>query len=343
MATFHIIILGAGPAGLAAALAISRLAAQKSSSVPSLRVTVLEVRPAIATLGGSVNLTPLAMRYLDRLGVGSALRQRGIPVRAIELVSLRTGHRVGRLWPNVDALRAKRHDLVSAMLETARNEAHSERIEIRYGVRTLSIREEGSPSEKGGRIILKLEDGEEISGDLLIGCDGLHSSVRKLYVEPEREEVYSGRAVAYGFVPVTPPGSTGLCRTDGQPAVEDTTVISSRYGSLLVTFCNPQRDNAHVSAVMEVKDEKDGSRDGWKARGEDKQKVQADILASFADGGLKNLSSFLGKVDDWTMYPVYILPRQGKWSRGRALLIGDAAHAVRSHFLSCAGLKHSID
>ncbi len=90
----HILILGAGPAGLATALALARLPASVSTSSPPLRITVLECRaardpqqhqdnlssnsnppsdPHVSTpggldLGGTVNLTPLALRYLDRLG-----------------------------------------------------------------------------------------------------------------------------------------------------------------------------------------------------------------------------------------------------------------------------------
>jgi 2-polyprenyl-6-methoxyphenol hydroxylase-like FAD-dependent oxidoreductase len=191
-------------------------------------------------------------------------------------------------------------------------------------------------SQAGSRIIGKLDSGEEISGDLLVGCDGLHSSVRKLYVDPERNEVYSGKAAAYGFIPVNKAGSTDISRADAQPAVEDTTLISSRYGSLLVTFCEPERKVAHVSAVMDLGEETDDSRNGWKARGDDKRKAHADILASFSGGNLNGLGDFLERVDDWALYPVYILPQKGTWSRGRAVLVGDEAHAVRFTLLYAA-------
>src|SRR4051794_33013119 len=97
----HIIIIGAGPAGLAAALALNQLSTPSSPT----RVTVLELRPNIQTLGGAVNLTPLAMRYLDALGVGARLRPLGVKVSHINITSLRTGTSLGKLWPNVDAIR----------------------------------------------------------------------------------------------------------------------------------------------------------------------------------------------------------------------------------------------
>ena len=90
----HAIIIGAGPAGLAAALALR----QQSTPSSPIRVTLLELRPNVQTLGGAVNLTPLAMRYLDSLGIGPRLRPLGIKVSYIDIISSRTGTSLGKLW-----------------------------------------------------------------------------------------------------------------------------------------------------------------------------------------------------------------------------------------------------
>ena len=80
----HVLILGAGPAGLSAALALAQLSRSQPPPAAPLRVTVLELRPEPTTLGGTINLTPLGLRYLDRLGVGPRLRPRGLRVRGID-------------------------------------------------------------------------------------------------------------------------------------------------------------------------------------------------------------------------------------------------------------------
>lgn len=56
-----------------------------------MEVIVLELRDCPQTIGGAVNLKPLALRYLDFLGVGSSLRPLAAKVSAIELVAHRTG------------------------------------------------------------------------------------------------------------------------------------------------------------------------------------------------------------------------------------------------------------
>ncbi len=321
----HILILGAGPAGLSAAISLAQI---PSSSSPPLRITVLELRSKITTLGGSVNLTPLAMRYLDRLGAGARLRPQGIRVSAIELLSLRTGALLGRLWPDVDALRAKRHDLVSSLMETVQMPEIAERVTVRFGVHVTGIREEAGPSGEDGKVILSLDNGETVEGDILIGCDGLHSAARTLYVDPTRQETYSGKAVAYGFIKLDKAGDARIKRSDGKPAVTDSTLISGRYGSILTSFCEPGRGELHVAAVMQLQDEHGDSKDGWKARGDDKVRVKQDIVARFREGKLEGLPEVIEKVEDWSFFPVYQLPPKGRWFKGRVIIIGDAAHAV---------------
>lgn len=323
----NIIIMGAGPAGLSTALAISQL----PSSSP-IHITILELRPSTATvamLGGSINLTPLALRYLDRLGVGDRLRRLGIPVteKGIELVALRTGAFLGSLWKGADALRVARSDLVACLREAV---GKTDGIEIRYGVRVVDVREDGEGAEGSSEVVAVLDDGEEVRGDILLGCDGLHSVARRLYVEPERKEVYSGKVTAYGFAPAEQPADAGVARADGQPALTDSALFTGRYGSIIMSFSEPSRKEIYAAAMMAMEDGHDGKdeRDGWKAKGADKAQVKENIMRRFSSTKIPGLDALLGRVEHWTLYPIYMLPPGGRWSRGRVMLLGDAAHAV---------------
>lgn len=326
MPGMHAIITGAGPAGLAAALALHE---QSTESSP-IRVTVLELRPSIQTLGGAVNLTPLAMRYLDALGVGSRLRPLGVKVNYINMFSHRTGSSLGRLWPNVDAIRVLRQNLVEAMVQTARA-VPGDRVILRYGAKVTCIEQFGDASGEGAVKIHFTDTAtgreETIEGDLIIGCDGIHSFVRSSLVDPDRRKTYSGRATAYGFIPVSKPGDAGIAAADGSPAVSVSTLVTGQLGSLLVTFFEPSLRKLYLATVIARPEKADGP-DGKRATGEDKEVVQQDFLRRFRGGKLVGLEEAVKRCEEWVSFPVYMLPPDGVWSKDRALLLGDAAHAV---------------
>ena len=79
MASQKIGINGAGIGGLAAAIALRKLGKD---------VVVFEQASRFARVGADINLTPNAVRALDGLGVGEALRE----------TAARPSHRISRVW-----------------------------------------------------------------------------------------------------------------------------------------------------------------------------------------------------------------------------------------------------
>jgi len=323
----HVVVVGAGPSGLAAALALH----QQSSASSPIRVTILELRPKLETIGGAVNLTPLAMRYIDALGAGARLRPRGIKVGNIEIISHRTGATLGKLWPDADALRVKRYDVSLSLLETIQA-LPDNNVSLRFGVRVQAIEETGSTDSSQGGVRVRLTDlsgdnEEALEADVVLGCDGIHSFVRSQYVEPERKKEFSGCATAYGYITLPEPDQTILRKPDGEPAVIDTTLVSARNGSLLFSYCEASRTDLYVAAVVSEK-EKEDARNGWKAVGADMDALKKDLASKFVGGKIQGLDAAVAMCESWFFFPVYMLPAGGKWTKGRVLLLGDAAHAV---------------
>ncbi|KAF2502208.1 FAD/NAD(P)-binding domain-containing protein [Lophium mytilinum] len=302
----HIIIIGGGIAGVASALALLRH--------NKVHCSVFEIRSEPTTIGGAINLTPNALRYLDHLGVLPRLLPKGCEVHHIDVISQRTGANLGQIdFDKVEkfkhrALRILRADLLDALLE----ELEESGVKVQYSKRIDSVleRDDGVEATFG--------DGSKVTGDMLLGCDGIHSSVRMNFVQPERKPVYTGIAVTYGFL-----DAAGL--SDLLP-FDSTTAIFGRFGTFLMSFYTVDRSQLYISVVTETKDM--GSREGWLVRGSDQDALKDDILRRFAGSAMPYLETGMQKIDSWVLYPVFKLPPHGVWHSGQLLLLRDAAHAV---------------
>lgn len=310
------IIVGAGITGLSAAIALKQ-------SIPSIQISVFEIRPIPSTIGGAVNLTPNALRYLSSLNALHHLKIKACPVRTIDIISCRTGLQVSELSfdvPNSDsfqALRAKRADLLSALTETWTKDHDGE---IIYDARLTSIEMTSTHVVRATFTISGTTVTKE--ADILIGCDGIHSAVRSLFIEPDRKQIYSGIATAYGIASIPEAGLPDL-------AFDTTAVFASRRGSLLMSWANPEKTDLYLAAVMQTQEV--SSREGWKAKGGDQDAVRKEIFERFCTSGplAGKFAKVLEILDDWYLYPVYKLPPKGIWKRENVMLLGDAAHAVR--------------
>lgn len=338
---FHIVIVGAGPAGLSTALALVK---QPPVSSSPLHITVLELRDGVQTLGGAVNLTPLALRYLDWLGAGGKLRPQASTVSAIELVAHRTGGLLGRLWPDVDAIRAQRQLLVEALrdaiyeLSTGNQDP---KVDIIYDAKINEMREFGS-MDNGGLEITYVKTGASpgkhtLEADVIIGCDGIHSQVRNALVEPGRKRTYSGKCTTYGYADLRKNGANpselvkSWVRADGCPLITDTTLVTKGNEALLLTYYEPSHEKLYLAFVNPMT-EKENAREGWSVHGADKEGIKRSIRGTFQGGALKCLSEIIDLCEEWFFFPVYMLPQEGDWCKGRAIVIGDAAHAVSRRF-----------
>jgi len=301
----HVLIIGAGTSGLASALALHAL---------NIPCTVYELRATPSTLGGAINLTPNALRCLDQIGVLPHMQGKGCTTRSIEILSAFSGQRIAELsFRNIDkiqyhALRIPREQLLQAMLEAV----GMTNVKIEYGKKVVALTESESSVEA------IFEDGSIAKGDIVLGCDGIHSNVRMKLVDPTRAPVFSNTAAAYGTVPAS---------SISYPIhFEDASINVSRRGSLLAAFCDADKQTLYFAAVMEVKYELD--HEGWKAQRSDQERTRNDIHSRFGGSKGPSLMEMVDKAEDIFFYPVYVLSPRGKWSSERAMLLGDAAHAM---------------
>ncbi|KAL8631420.1 hypothetical protein Q9189_002842 [Teloschistes chrysophthalmus] len=301
----NIIIIGGGISGVAAALALKQ---------QQRKVSIYELRDGPSTIGGALNLTPNALRYLDAWNVLPKLLPRACSVGSFELFNMIDGTKTAEMsLGNVakfgyEVMRILRKDLLDALLETLEEQGTS----VEYGKAVSQIQE----IDGGVRAVFK--DGTRVDAHLLLGCDGIHSRTRMGFVEPDRRPIYTKIAVVLGLV-----DSSSLT---SPIHFRDTAFNMSQNGSLIASYFSPDRRQIFLGALMQTEEEKD--RDGWRVRGADQDRLRAELKDRFQDVKIPCLLEMIGNVKELSLYPVHKLTGGGEWSKGSVMLLGDAAHAV---------------
>ena len=179
------LIVGAGIGGLAAGVALRRAGWQ---------VQILERAASPRELGFALNLAPNAMVALRELGLAARILSAGATLTAAEL---RHAGRVLRRVNIAAALSSRSTPSIVAL----RSVLHGALLDAN-GLDALVL---GSPVERftidRGRVALQVSGGRTFTGDILIGADGVASTIRKQLhpaePPPRRSGYYAARGVAY--------------------------------------------------------------------------------------------------------------------------------------------------
>ena len=282
----RIAVVGAGIAGLTAALALARF---------GVEVTVLERAHPIEPIGAGIQVSPNAMRVVRALGLERALNAIASAPREIVLRDGYAGTVLTRvpLGAAIEArhgapyLAVHRGDLQAVLLDAAR---HAPRLTLRTGVTVTGAEPDGTVLSDAGSDI-----GSE-RFDLVIGADGVRSVVRA--------------AVHDGPVDLT--GATAWranVGTDALPralAGPRTGVWLGREGHLVHYPIRSGRTTNIVAVVP------------------DADVVPGNAFARWSDDARRIVEAG----GTWKPWPTPRLDPSRPWSRGRVVLIGDAAHAM---------------
>lgn len=295
----HVLIAGGGIGGLTAALAFQKY---------GHRVTVLEQASHLGEVGAGLQVSPNGMRVFEALGVTSRVEMNAFRPRAQELrfgkggakflsIPLRAASQ-GR-WGG-EYLHVHRADLIDALGGAL---ADRQADAVHLGCRVKSY------SQDESSITAHLETGEAVTGDLLVGADGIHSAIRTQIAGADAPR-YTGCAAWRAVVPVSELGEFA------PPETACVWVGARRHA---VTYRLRRGSLANFVGVVETKQE---HAESWTATGAREQALKD--FKRWSPVILKILEK-AETLNRWSLYDRAPLER---WSDGRAVLLGDACHPM---------------
>ncbi len=287
-----VLVVGAGTAGAATAILLADA---------GVRVDLVEIRPDVTALGSGITLQGNALRVLRQLGVLTECLVRGWPAEAMvlrapdaaasvlaELVEHRSG------GPDLPAsMGMYRPDLARILVDRAARAG----VKARFAVTVNSLKQD----DQG--VDVTLSDGSTDRYDLVIGADGLRSSVRRLLGVRLRT-----RPVGMGIWRVFAP----------RPAA---VVTSEAYfgGPCYVAGYTPTSASSLYAFLAEDAQDRTAVTDA------EKIDIVRGLTAAYHGPWDEIRESITDPTKiNYTWAEEHLLP--APWHRGRVVLVGDAVH-----------------
>jgi len=303
-----VLIIGGGIAGLTTALSLHQI---------GIDCRVFESVDTIEPLGVGINTLPHAVRELSELGLRDRLAATAVATAELAYYSSHgqriwaepRGEAAGYHWPQFSIhrgelqmilLRAVRERLGADCIRTGHQLTGWE--ETSSGVRAHFV------NRRTGAAL------NDADGSLLIGADGIHSTVRSVFYPNEGPPIWNGAIMWRGI-------------TAGRSFLDGRTMIMAGHEALKFVAYPISRDGAVINWIAERRLSLDHAwrREDWNRPGKPE-----DFLPWF-DGwkfDWLDVPAMIRDASHCFEYPMVDRDPVDRWTFGRVTLLGDAAHAM---------------
>ena len=299
------LIIGAGIAGPVAALFLRRA---------GIDAAVYEAWPYATGIGGGLQIAPNGMHVLAELGLAEEMIGRGAIAESFDFYA-KKGGRIGSINRN---MKARFGQPAVNMRRATLNEVLIDRawcagVDLYFDKRLAGIEDRADRP-----IVATFTDGSTAEGDFLIGADGVHSMVRQ-HVLPNGPKPFDTGLIGFGgFV------RRALLETACiGPRMEATVGQSGFFG---YGYCGP--DDA--DGAMWWSTQPSGGLDAATFRAMAPEALKQH-LRDFHAGWHDPIPQIIEAAEAIVVTDTLDVASLPTWSRGRSVLIGDAAHATSPH------------
>lgn len=291
----RIAVVGSGYGGAAAAHALSLLGA---------RVTVYEQADRIREVGAGIGLRPSTMARFRRWGALGAIAAVSSPSDYFEILSAAGEPIMKEAWPGIDEYGLPtrlihRGDFIDALLGL-----------LPTGMVQLGHRLERI-EDRGDHARLTFADGRTAEADLVVGADGIKSTVRRALFS-RTEPVFSGERAYRAVIPAD--AAHGLVVDDN---------LRMYIGQATKVYLLPLRHRGQVSFDITAL-----CPDPTWAPEVGREELVATV-AGFDERIVRIAEELdLGAVNTRAVYDIDPIDR---WHTDSVVLLGDAAHSMLHH------------
>jgi 2-polyprenyl-6-methoxyphenol hydroxylase-like FAD-dependent oxidoreductase len=299
------LIVGGGIGGLTLALSLHQ------AGIPC---RVFEAAPEIKPLGVGVNLLPHGMREFTELGLQERLARVAVETRELcfynrfgQLIFREPrGRFAGYAWPQLSIHRADLHEV---LLQAVRERLGPDAV-------LLDMKFSAVEKEHHG-VTAKFENGASFRGSCVIGCDGIHSAVRRMLFPNEGPPAYQGINMWRGVTRMKP------FLTGASMAVAGWL----EAGKMVIYPIRSELDadgRQLVNWVAEIQSPRNVMQD-WNLSGNIE-----DFYPTFKDWRFDWLdcAAMIRNAEQVLEYPMVDRDPLPWWTHGRVTLLGDAAHPM---------------
>lgn len=297
------LIIGAGTAGMASAITLSRI---------GIEIDIIDINPNWGALGAGLTITGPTLRALKQLGVydevtnqayvGDGIQvcdPQGNPLRILPTPMLEGADTAG----SGGIMRPTMHSIMHKHVEDAGVKMH------------LGLTAEAFEQDDNG-VSVTFSDGTTGRYDFVLGSDGVLSKTRQLLFPDAPKAQYTGQSCWRLFLK-RPESVERRTYFLGGPVKVGFTPVSKEHMYMFLLERCPQR---------------------WQEP-EDNYKTLKQLLEGY-DGILADIRESLTEKDNphINFRPLECFDLPGPWYAGKVLLIGDSAHPTTPQLASGAGM-----